>query len=166
MPGWTTNGMPPVGAQVQNGTTVAAPAGSVTQITSGSLVPADTEAASGQPPQSVAPTAWQIAAHAAPLFKNLATSTAGAATLNTVSGMIQTESLSTAIGSTYTFTLTNSLITATTSPVPQMELLSFSNTGGQVQINSITNAAGSTVAVFQNIGSAAFNGTFLLPFHI
>jgi len=66
-------------------------------------------------------------------------------------------------------TLTNSLIsTANTppSPVPQIEMLSYSNTAGSVQINSITNGTGSVVAVFQNVGTAAFNGTFLIPFHI
>ena len=117
----------------------------------------------------MAPTAFQIAAHAAPLFKNTATSTSSAATLNTVSGIVQTESIATAVNSTYTVTVTNSLVsTANTppSPVPQVEMLSYSNTQGKVQINSITNGAGSFVCIFQNIGSQAFNGTFLIPFHI
>ena len=181
MAGWLTNDLAPVAALVQNGVTVTAGGTTANAVTSGGApvsytqlsalaqLPADTELSGGSPPQSVAPTAFQIAAHAAPLFKNTATSTAGAATLNTVSGVIQTEALTTAAGSTYTFTLTNSLIsTANTppSPAPQMEMLSFSNTQGAVQINSITNGTGSTVAVFQNTGSQAFNGTFLIPFHI
>jgi hypothetical protein len=180
MAGWLSNNMIPVGAPVQNGVTVTAggisnngtvsggEALTYSQLGSSAMVTVDTERAAGNP-LTVAATAWQIAAHAAPLIKNTATSTAGAATLNTISGMIQTEALTTAAGSTYTMTLTNSLIsTANTppSPVPQIEMLSFSNTAGSVQINSITNGTGSVVAVFQNVGTAAFNGTFLIPFHI
>ena len=180
MAGWLTDNVPTISAPVQNGVTVTVGGisnnGTVsggapiayTQVGAAALISVDTERTAGIP-LTVAATAWQIAAHAAPLFKNTATSTAGAATLNTVSGIIQTEALTTAAGSTYTMTLTNSLIsTANTppSPVPQIEMLSFSNTAGQVQINSITNGTGSVVAVFQNVGTAAFNGTFLIPFHI
>jgi hypothetical protein len=181
MPGWLTDGMPTVSAPVQNGVTVTTGGINVNGVTTGgaaylyshlgaaALVAADTETTAGSPPQTVAATAWQIAAHAAPLFKNTATSTAGAATLSTVSGIIQTESLATAIGSNYTMVVTNSLVsTANTppSPIPQVEMLSFSNTGGAVQINSITNAAGSFTVVFENVGTSVFNGTFLIPFHI
>ena len=181
MPGWLTDGLPPVAALVQNSVTVttggtnanAVQAGgsaiTLTQIGPDALIPADTQLVTGAPPQTVAPTAFQIAAHAGPLFKNTATSTSSAATLNTVSGIIQTESIATAINSFYTMTVTNSLVsTANTppSPVPQVEMLSYSNTQGKVQINSITNGAGSFVCIFQNVGSQAFNGTFLIPFHI
>jgi hypothetical protein len=181
MPGWTTNGLPPISAPVQNGVTINVGGINVngtisggetltyTQLGASALFSSDTQLTSGGVPQSVAATAWQIAAHAVPLFKNTATSTAGAATLNTMSGVIQTESLSTAPGSTYTMTLTNSLISSANtppSPVPQVEMLSYSNTQGTVQINSITNGVGSVVVVVQNSGSQAFNGTFLIPFHI
>ena len=160
MPGWLTDGLPPVAALVQNSVTVttggtnanAVQAGgsaiTLTQIGADALIPADTQLVTGAPPQTVAPTAFQIAAHAGPLFKNTATSTSSAATLNTVSGIIQTESIATAINSFYTMTVTNSLVsTANTppSPVPQVEMLSYSNTQGKVQINSITNGAGSFV---------------------
>jgi hypothetical protein len=163
MAGYTTNGLPAVGPLVQNGTTVAIPP--LTQIPSTALLAADVPNTTGAPPISVAVNVFQIAAHAAALIKNTATSTAGAATLNAVEGLIQTESLSTAPGSTYTMTITNSLVAAT-SPIPSVEMLFYSNTAGQAQLNSITNGAGSVVAVFQNTGTAAFNGTFLIPFHL
>jgi hypothetical protein len=176
--GWITNGMPPVSAPVQNGTTVlvdgisnnATITGgttlSYTQLGASALIPADTELASGAAPQTVAPTAFQIASLAAGMMYNQGSSTAGAATLNTVDGVIETESLTTAAGATYTFTLTNSLITSAASPIPQVALRSATNTAGGVQLNSITNGTGSTVAVFQNSGTAAWNGKLLFTFHI
>ena len=153
----------------QNGTLYGGTPVTYTQLGAAALTNVDTEANAGAPPQTVAATAWQIAAHAAGLFENTASSTAGAATLNTVSGLVTTEALTTAAGSTYTFTLTNSLIsTANTppSPAPQISLLDFTNTAGGVQINSITNGTGSVVAVFQNTGTAAWNGKKLFCFHI
>lgn len=177
MAGWLTQGLPTVGPFIANGSTVfvdqitqnstnygGAPV-QLTLIPANGQVPLDTEQASGMQPLSVAATAWQIAAHAAGLIENTASSTAGAATLNTVSGLVTTESLSTAINSTYTFTLTNSLITAT-SPIPQVSMTDFTNTAGQMELNSITNAAGSFVAVFTNVGTAALNGKKLFCFHV
>jgi hypothetical protein len=178
MPGWPTNGLPPISAPVQNGVTVSVDQLNIngtlsggapltyTQLGAAALIPADTESSSGAPPQTVGATTFQIAAHAAPFIHNSATSTSGAATLNTLSGFIQTESLATAPLGTYTMTLTNSLITSGTQAVPQVEMLSLTNTQGSPQINSITNAVGSCVIVFENVGTQAFNGTFAIPFHI
>lgn len=181
MAGWLTANMTPITALVTNGATSVA--GQIsnnatlsggetityTQLGAAAMLPLDTEQGSGAPPQTVAATAFQIAAHASNLIINTGSSTAGAATLNTVGGMVTTESLSTAVGSTYTFTLTNSLIsTANTppSPVPQIALYDNTNTGGATQINSITNGAGSAVVVFQNTGTAAWNGKKVFCFHI
>lgn len=181
MGGWLTENMPTVtgilnngvaaltGQMSQNGTLTGGSPITYTQVGANSLQPIDTEAAGGMPPQTVAATAFQIAATAAALRVNTGTSTAGAATLNTDSGSITTESLSTAAGVTYTFTLTNSLIsTANTppSPIPQIALYNATNTGGATQINSITNGVGSVVVVFQNTGTTAWNGTRVLAFHI
>lgn len=165
MPGWPTNGMPLVGAQTQNGVVQTPPNGVVTQPGASMLVESDTETAAGQSPQSIALTLFQIAAIAAALTSNTATSTVHAATLNTSEGLITTEALTTAAGATYTFTLTNSLILATSAP-PQVVMRNGTNTAGAVQLNSVTNAAGSSTFVFQNVGGAAFNGTMLIAFHV
>lgn len=182
MGGWLTANMVPVTALVANGTTQTAGGMningtitggetiSLTQLPQNALIACDVASAGGAPPQTVAATAFQVVSHAGQLISNTGTSSAGAATLNTVAGLITTESLTTAAGATYTFTLTNSLIsTANTppSPVPVMTLFSGTNTAnGTMQINSITNGTGSTVAIFQNIGTAALNGKMLLAFHV
>jgi hypothetical protein len=152
-----------------NGTIIGGETITLTEIPSSGLIPVDVPTGGGAPPLTVAATAFQLAAVAAALRVNTATSTAGAATLNTDSGSITTESLTTAAGSTYTFTLTNSLIsTANTppSPVPQIVMYNGTNTGGATQLNSITNGTGSVVAVFQNTGTSAWNGTKVIAFHI
>lgn len=180
MAGWLTDGVPVVQPITQNGTTVitggisnngtitGGSAVTYTNVGSSALVPLETQASGGAPPQTVAATAFQIACYAMGLIANQATSTVHAATLNTEEGFITTESLSTAAGATYTFTLTNSLIsTANTppSPAPQVQVHGITNTGGTPQITSVTNGVGSTVIVITNIGSTAFNGTLAIGFH-
>ena len=162
MAGWTTNGMPPVGPLVGNGTTVSpAP---LTNLTSAALIPMDTETSAGAQPQSGAVTGPQIASFAASLIYNSATSTANAATLARNAGVVLTEALTTAVNATYTMTVTNSLV-ATTDPVIQVQMHDVTNTAGAVQVDSITNGSGSFVAVFRNIGTAAWNGTKAITFH-
>jgi hypothetical protein len=178
MAGWTTNGVQPVApitvngtltsvvALTNNGTVVTEGAPPVfTQLPAASLTSMDITAASGQLPTTVAATAFQVAAHTAGLISNTGSSTAGAATLNTKSGLVTTESLTTAAGGTYSFVLTNSLITTST-PAPQVQVLDGTNTAGSIQINSVTNAAGAATIVIQNTGSAAFNGKLLFAFHV
>jgi hypothetical protein len=178
MAGWLTSTLPPVGPTVQNGATVVANPISVNGTLSGGealsvsnlsgtgmLVPLDTYQASGQPAQSVAASAFQIASLAASLIQNTATSTVHTATLNTTSGLMLTESLSTAAGATYTFQLVNSLITAT-SNVPQVQMRDGTNTAGAASVTSITNAAGTATVVFTNTGTAAWNGTKIITFAI
>ncbi len=178
MAGWLSNGVQTVGAITVNGVvqttgglnfnaqfTPGGVAPPYTQLGAGALVSADTEVNAGVQPQTVAATAFQIAAHAVSFTTNVGVSTAGAATLNTKSGRITIEALTTAPGVTYSFVLTNSLITAT-SPAPQVVLVDITNTGGAVQLTSVTNAAGSSTFVFTNVGATAFNGTFALAFHV
>lgn len=162
--GLYTNGMPTISAPTVNGVSQPFPNGVVTEMLAPMLVPVDTQFASGQAPQTVGATAFQIAALAGEAAASTATSTAGAATLNTKAGTITTESLSTAAGSTYSFVLTNSLITAST-PAPQVAMYGKSNTGGAVTVTSVTNAAGSCTIVFTNSGLTAFNGTMVILFH-
>jgi len=164
--GFLTNGLPTIGAPTVNGAAVAFPNGVVSEVGSSMLVPVDTQLANGQAPQSVAATAFQIAGIYAEAAGNTATSTAGAATSNTKGGVITTESLSTAAGSTYTFTLTDSLITSATQAAPQVAMYSKTNTGGSIALTSVTNANGSSVWVFTNTGTTAFNGTMTIVFHL
>lgn len=177
MPGWLSNGLPTVGpitingvAQTVtpmnfNGTTVSGgPAPVYTLLSASALVSADTEQSAGTQPQTVAATAFQIAAHAASLRVNTATSTVGAATLNTKSGSVVTEALTTAAGSTYSFVLTNSLFTAT-GPVPQVHVTDGTNTTAGLQLTSITMGSGTATIVLTNGGTAALNGTLVLSFH-
>jgi hypothetical protein len=178
MPGLSTNGLPPVQPAIQNGATVIVDGISVNGTISGGLTPnysnliptavlvaADTYLAAGQPSQSVAPSAFQIAAAAASLIANTATSTVHTATLNTTAGYILTESLATAAGATYTFQLVNSLITAAAA-IPQVQMQDGTNTGGATQVTSITNAAGTSTIVFTNSGTTAWNGTKVIAFHV
>lgn len=177
MPGWLTNGLPIIEAPTQNGVATGTPpgtAGSYGGDNSGAYsnlsaanarLPVDTESASGMTPQSVAATPFQIAAAACALINNTATSTVHTATLNTTSGMMVTEALTTAAGADYTFQLVNSLIT-TLVAAPQVQMHDGTNTAGAVAVKSITNATGTCTAVFTNTGTAAWNGTKLISFHV
>lgn len=127
-------------------------------------VPMDTELASGAVPQTVAPTAFQIAALSAAMAANAVTESANAATLNTLAGTITSAAQTTAAGSTYTVTLTNSAVTATSNV--QAAVYSKTNTTPGLTIQSITPAAGSVVIVVKNGGSAAVNGTLVIPFAV
>jgi len=124
----------------------------------------DTQLANGASPQTVATTVFQGAALGAALTKNTATATSGAATLSNSLGMITSESLSTAAGASYTLTLTNTLVTA--ARVVQAAAYLASSTQGQLAVTSITPAAGSVVIVVKNVGTAALNGTIVIPFQV
>ena len=91
------------------------------------------------------------------------TSTAGAATVNTQTGVVTTESLTTAVGATYTFTLTNALVNANSIVLPVVG--KGSATTGTPTVAWVTPAAGSVTIVIQNIhASAALNGTITIGF--
>lgn len=93
------------------------------------------------------------------------TSTVGAATVNTQTGLITTEALTTAAGATYTFTLTNSRINA--SSVVNVMVSKGTATTGTPTVAWITPAAGSVVFIIQNIhAAAALNGTIKLGFSV
>lgn len=165
MPGWVTNGMPVIEAPLLNTTTIDPAVGGIyTNIGSAALIPVDTGLASGQGPQSVAATAFQIAAIAGAFITNTATSTVAAATLNTTSGRIITEALTTAINADYTFTLTNSLLTTSTA-APQIVVKNGTNSAGAFKVKSVVNGSGTCVIVITNVGIAAFNGTINIMFH-
>lgn len=161
--GWLTNGLQQVQAPVQNTTTLSPVP--LTLMTSGVLFAGDTEVAAGAQPQTVAASAFDIAAIAAGMINNTATSTVHTATLNTTSGMMVTEALTTAAGADYTFQLVNSLIVSSATAIPRLQARNGTNTAGVMRLKSIVNAAGTSTVVITNVGTAALNGTILLAFH-
>ena len=94
-----------------------------------------------------------------------ATSTAGAATINAQTGLITTEALTTAAGATYTMTLTNNRINA--SSLVDVMIGKGTATTGIPTVTWVTAAAGSVVIILQNIhASAALNGTIKIGFSV
>jgi len=92
-----------------------------------------------------------------------ATAVSGAATLNKMSGIVTSESLTTAAGATYTLTLTNSDIAA--ADIVMADVCLGSATTGTPSITTVKPGAGSVVILVQNLhASAALNGTILISF--
>ncbi len=92
-----------------------------------------------------------------------ATSTVHAATLNTDSGTITTEALTTAGLADYTFTLTNSQITAASKVF--VTVANGTNTQGTLGVGTVTPGSGSCVIMIHNLhATQALNGTLKLGF--
>lgn len=92
-----------------------------------------------------------------------ASATAGAATLNSPTGIITSESLTTAGLAAYTLTLTNSYIGAASNVM--VTVFNGSNTQGTIVVGKVTPAAGSVVILIQNVhASQALNGTIKVSF--
>ena len=158
MPGVYTNGLPLVARAIPV-------AGSYNAMRGYELLEADTERPSGAFPQSVAPTSFQIAALGSFLELNTATDGgSGTATNSRIIGQVISGSLSTAAGSNYTMTLTNTTVTALSNV--QACVYSLSNTTPGITLLSITPAAGSVVFVVRNNGVAALNGTIVIFFQV
>ena len=96
---------------------------------------------------------------------NTATSTAGAATVNTQTGQITTEALTTAAAATYSFTLTNSLIKL--GSIVLVTVGKGTATTGEMAVHFVTPAAGSAVIAIRNdAAAAAVNGTITIGFAV
>lgn len=96
--------------------------------------------------------------------KGTATTTTGAATVNQQSGVLTTPALTTAAGSAYVITLTNSLI-ATTS-VLLTSLMGGTNTVESISVVGISGSGTATITL-NNIGpTAALNGTVIVGFTV
>ena len=94
-----------------------------------------------------------------------ATSTAHAATINKTAGQITTEALTTAAGATYTMTLTNSLIKATS--IVLVTVGKGTATTGEPVVQFVTPADGSVVILIKNVdASVALNGTITINFAV
>lgn len=92
-----------------------------------------------------------------------ATATAGAATLNKMSGIITTESLVTGIGATYTLTLTNS--GALASDMVFANVANGTNTTGNPEITTAKPSAGSIQIVVMNGSTTVpFNGNLRITY--
>lgn len=126
-------------------------------------VPADTYTANGVYPQSLGATVADIAALFAAM-SNTGTEVSNAITLNALGGLITTASQSLAVGSTYTITLTNSAISA--SSVVRAWAYGKSNVVPGVYVVSVTPASGSAVIILGNANTSgtALSGTCFVPF--
>lgn len=96
---------------------------------------------------------------------NTATATTGAATLNSAgSGIITSESLTTATGSDYTLTITNDMVAAADIVLATVQY--GTATLGSPFVARITPAAGSVAIVVRNGGTTdvALNGTIKVGF--
>jgi hypothetical protein len=163
--GWLNNGVVRVQPRIQNGVTVS-PVPTTNLGSRGAAVSVDVNNAAGQQPETAAASPFQIAAAAGALINNTVTSTVHTGTLNTTSGMMVTEALTTAAGATYTFQIVNSLFT-TTGPLPEVQMHDGTNTAGNQEVTSVAIlTTGTATAVFTNTGTAAWNGTKLIPFHV
>lgn len=94
-----------------------------------------------------------------------ASATAGAATLSKTAGVITSEALTTAAGATYTLTLTNTKVAATSQVFASVS--NGTNTQGIPIISTVTPGAGSVVVIVENNGLVqAFNGTIKIAFMV
>ena len=94
----------------------------------------------------------------------VASATAGAATLNAQVGTITSESITTAAGSDYTLTLTNSLIKADSVVLPSVK--TGTNTKVGLAVHEVTPADGSVVIKVRNNNAAALDGTIKVSFAV
>lgn len=102
------------------------------------------------------------------LDTSTASATAGAATLNTQTGVITSEALTTAAGSDYVLTLTNSLITASGAGSNVfVSVDNGTNTTEGLSVQRVTPSAGSVVIRIRNSHAAdALNGTIKIRFSV
>jgi len=89
---------------------------------------------------------------------------AGAATLNKQSGTITSESLTTPAASTYTLTLTNSVVTSAARVFVSCD--NGSNTQGELTVQRVTPSASQVVILVKNTGALAYNGTIKINFFV
>lgn len=95
-----------------------------------------------------------------------ASATAGAATLHQPSGVITSESLTTAQNADYTLTITNNKVAA--SDIVQVTIGNGTNSAGSPVLRTVAVAADTITVVIRNMhaSAVAFNGTLKVYFSI
>lgn len=130
-------------------------------LTGAETMPADTNLANGQSPQTEIITTSQLAAFTQGGTPGAATASAGAATFNGTKVKVTSEALTTAAAADYTLTLTDSSITAAS--FIDVEAANGTNTTEGLAVNRVQPAAGSAVIHIRNThASAALNGTIVV----
>lgn len=130
-------------------------------LTGNEQIPADTELTQGLAPE----TGYILSSQLGAGPNQTATATTGAATLNAPKGKITSESVTTAAGSDYTLTLTNSTITAAS--IVQASVANGTNTTEGLAVNRVQPGAGSVVIHVRNTNaSSALNGTIVISFNV
>lgn len=134
------------------------PADTAAQMQGPETFPLDTNYAGGASPQTAAITATELR-----IWMNGGPTVLGTAVSNAVTAQgvrlnITTEALTTAAGATYTLTITDASISATSIVFVTVGL--GSSTTGTPALTTVTPGAGSVVIIVQNIhATAALNGT-------
>jgi len=98
------------------------------------------------------------------LDKGTGTEASNAVTISHQSGVITTSALTTAAGSTYTITLTNTKIA--TSSVVLVSLMGGSNTTLGVQLSATAGSGSSTITIANINATDALNGTLIIGFTV
>ncbi len=164
--GWLNNGVVRVQPRIQNGVTVS-PVPTTNVPARSSALSLDVNNAAGQQPETAAASPFQIASAIAAMIENNVTSTVHTGTLNTTMGRMLTEALTTAAGATYTFQIVDSLFASTTQTPPEVQIHDGTNTAGNAEVTSVAIlTTGTATAIFTNTGTAAWNGTKVITFHV
>lgn len=169
----TLAGAAPIGAILltsepalyQNTNTVASPTWS--GVATSSAVTTAINVAFASPPAlgSTAPAKVTTNAFQLDTGTKTATASAGAATLNKMSGKITSEALTTAGLADYTLTLTNSDIAAV--DIVLANVGNGTNTQGTIAVGSVIPGAGSVTIVVHNLhATQALNGTLVIEFAV
>ena len=96
------------------------------------------------------------------LVKGTGTEAANAVTVNNQAGVITTSALTTAGGSSYAITWTNSFITA--SSVIMVSLMGGTNTTNNITLKVTVSSGTATLTIYNNTAATALNGTIIIGF--
>jgi hypothetical protein len=98
------------------------------------------------------------------LVKGTGTEASNAVTVNNQAGVITTSSLTTAGGSSYAITFTNSFITS--SSVVLLTIMGGTNTTENITLKATSGSGTSTLTIYNNTAATALNGTILIGFSV
>lgn len=98
------------------------------------------------------------------LAKVNGTESSNAVTANGVAGVITTSSLTTAGGSSYAITWTNSAITSTS--VVLLTIAGGTNTTENITLKCVPGSSSATLTIYNNTAATALNGTILISYAV